>query len=239
MKSAPPVGENPEKAAQVQAMFDSIAERYDLLNRVLSMGVDRAWRAAAARAVLEHNPHDILDIATGTGDFAIAIQRLAPQARVVGSDFVPKMLELARQKAKNLGLEIPFEQADALDLPYAEGSFDALSCSFGFRNFADFRRGLEQFHRVLRVGGRCVILEFPPPPENLLGRLYGVYFRYILPKIGGLISGRPEAYRYLPESVIAFPKPEALAALMREVGFDSSYTILSAGLAAIHVGIKK
>jgi demethylmenaquinone methyltransferase / 2-methoxy-6-polyprenyl-1,4-benzoquinol methylase len=239
MKSAPPVGENPEKAAKVQAMFDSIAERYDLLNRVLSMGVDRGWRVAAAKAVLANNPRDVLDIATGTGDFAIAIQKLAPDAKVTGSDFVPKMLEIARTKAKAQGLEIPFEQADALNLPYANGSFDALSCSFGFRNFADFRRGLEEFHRVLRVGGRCVILEFPPPPENLLGQMYSLYFRHILPVIGGIVSGRPEAYKYLPESVIAFPKPEALAALMREVGFDSSYTILTAGLAAIHVGVKK
>jgi demethylmenaquinone methyltransferase / 2-methoxy-6-polyprenyl-1,4-benzoquinol methylase len=239
MKAAPPVGENPEKAAQVQAMFDSIAERYDLLNRVLSMGVDRGWRVAAAKAVLQHSPKDVLDIATGTGDFAIAIQKLAPFAKVTGSDFVPKMLEIARGKAKNLGLDIPFEQGDALALPYAANSFDAVSCAFGFRNFADFRRGLEEFHRVLRVGGRCVILEFPPPPENLLGRFYGLYFRHILPVIGGIVSGRPEAYKYLPESVIAFPKPQALAELMNEVGFDSSYTVLTAGLAAIHVGVKR
>lgn len=239
MKSAPPVGENPEKAAQVQAMFDSIAERYDLLNRVLSMGVDRGWRVAAAKEVLENSPKDVLDIATGTGDFAIAIQKLAPNAKVIGSDFAVKMLEIARTKAKAQNLEIPFEQGDALALPYADSSFDAVSCSFGFRNFADFKRGLEEFHRVLRVGGRCVILEFPPPPENLLGQVYTLYFKHILPRIGGLVSGRPEAYKYLPESVIAFPKPENLAKLMREVGFEPRYQILTAGLAAIHVGIKK
>ncbi len=239
MKSAPPVGENPEKAAQVQAMFDSIAERYDLLNRVLSMGVDRGWRVAAAKEVLENSPKDVLDIATGTGDFAIAIQKLAPNAKVIGSDFAVKMLEIARSKAKAQNLEIPFEQGDALALPYADSSFDAVSCSFGFRNFADFKRGLEEFHRVLRVGGRCVILEFPPPPENLLGQVYTLYFKHILPRIGGLVSGRPEAYKYLPESVIAFPKPENLAKLMREVGFEPRYQILTAGLAAIHVGIKK
>ncbi len=239
MKSAPQVGENPDKGKDVQAMFDSIASRYDLLNRVLSMGVDKGWRVAAAKEVLANNPKSVLDIATGTGDFAIAIQKLAPNAKVVGSDFANKMLEIARSKAKALNLEIPFEQGDALNLPYADSSFEAVSCSFGFRNFADFKRGLEEFHRVLAVGGRCVILEFPPPPENLLGQFYTLYFKHVLPVVGGMISGRPEAYKYLPESVIAFPKPEVLADLMRQVGFEARYTILTAGLAAIHVGVKR
>jgi demethylmenaquinone methyltransferase / 2-methoxy-6-polyprenyl-1,4-benzoquinol methylase len=232
------VGENPDKAEQVQAMFDSIAGRYDLLNRVLSLGVDRGWRTAATREVLANNPSDVLDVATGTGDFALTIKRLSPEANVVGSDFVPAMLAIARQKAKTQTLEIPFEEGDALNLPYADSSFDSLSCAFGFRNFADFRRGLQEFYRVLRPGGRCVILEFPPPPENLLGQAYGLYFRHVLPFVGGVISGRPEAYRYLPESVIAFPKPQVLANLMREVGFEPRFKVLSAGLAAIHVGIK-
>ncbi len=239
VKNAPQVGENPDKGKDVQAMFDAIAERYDVLNRVLSMGVDKGWRVAAAKEVLENNPKAVLDIATGTGDFAIAIQKLAPTAKVIGSDFAIKMLEIARVKAKTQNLEIPFEQGDALNLPYADNRFDAVSCSFGFRNFADFKRGLEEFYRVLQPGGRCVILEFPPPPENLLGQLYTVYFRHVLPFIGGVVSGKPEAYKYLPESVMAFPKPEALAALMREVGFEPRYRILTAGLAAIHVGVKK
>ncbi len=219
-------------------MFDSIAGRYDLLNRVLSAGVDRGWRVAAAREVLGNNPKDILDVATGTGDFAIAIKRLSPQSNVVGSDFVPKMLEIAREKAKKLNLEMPFEEGDALRLPYPDASFDSLSCAFGFRNFADFKKGLQEFHRVLRPGGRAVILEFPPPPETLLGSMYGLYFRSVLPFIGGVISGRPEAYRYLPESVIAFPKPETLAELMTSVGFQTRYRVLTGGLAAIHVGVK-
>jgi demethylmenaquinone methyltransferase / 2-methoxy-6-polyprenyl-1,4-benzoquinol methylase len=237
-REAPPVGENPDKAKRVQEMFDSIAGRYDLLNRVLSAGVDRGWRVAAAKEVLLNNPKDILDVATGTGDFAIAIKRLSPQSKVVGSDFAVKMLEIAREKAKHLNLEMPFEEGDALRLPYADASFDSLSCAFGFRNFADFKKGLQEFHRVLRPGGRAVILEFPPPPENLLGQVYGRYFRTVLPFIGGLISGRPEAYRYLPESVIAFPKPEILADLMKSVGFETRYRVLTGGLAAIHVGIK-
>ncbi len=222
----------------MQEMFDSIAGRYDLLNRVLSAGVDRGWRVAAAREVLQHNPKDVLDVATGTGDFALAIKKLAPEANVVGSDFANKMLEIAREKARKQNLNMRFEQGDALKLPYADASFDAISCAFGFRNFADFTRGLEEFRRVLRPGGRAVILEFPPPPENLLGRAYSFYFRTILPWLGGIISGRPEAYKYLPESVIAFPKPEALAQLMHRVGLEPRYRILTGGLAAIHVGVK-
>ena len=219
-------------------MFDSIAGRYDLLNRVLSAGVDRGWRVAAAKEVLMDNPRDVLDVATGTGDFALAIKKLAPTANVVGSDFANKMLEIAREKARKQNLSMRFEQGDALKLPYADASFDAISCAFGFRNFADFTRGLEEFHRVLRPGGRAVILEFPPPPENLLGRAYGFYFRTILPWLGGIISGRPEAYKYLPESVIAFPKPDALARLMQGVGLEPRYRILTGGLAAIHIGVK-
>jgi demethylmenaquinone methyltransferase/2-methoxy-6-polyprenyl-1,4-benzoquinol methylase len=219
-------------------MFDSIAGRYDLLNRVLSAGVDRGWRVAAAREVLQHNPKDVLDVATGTGDFALAIKKLTPEANVVGSDFVPKMLEIAREKAKKQHLTMRFEEGDALHLPYPDASFDAISCAFGFRNFADFTRGLKEFHRVLRPGGRAVILEFPPPPENLLGRAYSFYFRTILPWLGGIISGRPEAYKYLPESVIAFPKPEVLAQLMHSVGLEPRYRILTGGLAAIHIGVK-
>ena len=140
-------------------MFDSIAGRYDLLNRVLSMGVDRGWRTQATKEVLANNPKDVLDVATGTGDFALTIKKLSPQSRVTGSDFAVNMLEIARTKAAAQGLQIPFEQGDALNLPYADSSFDALSCSFGFRNFADFRKGLQEFKRVLRPGGRCVILE--------------------------------------------------------------------------------
>lgn len=220
-------------------MFDSIAGRYDFLNRVLSMGVDRGWRTTATQEVLANNPKDVLDVATGTGDFALTIKKISPETRVIGSDFAANMLEIAREKATKQHLEIKFEQGDALSLPYSDASFDAISCSFGFRNFADFNRGLEEFHRVLRPGGRCVILEFPPPPENLLGQVYGLYFRHVLPFIGGIISGRPEAYRYLPESVIAFPKPELLAKLMLEVGFEARFQVLTAGLAAIHVGVKK
>jgi demethylmenaquinone methyltransferase/2-methoxy-6-polyprenyl-1,4-benzoquinol methylase len=220
-------------------MFDSIAGRYDLLNRVLSLGVDRGWRTTAAGEVLAGSPCDILDVATGTADFALTLKRLAPGAEVVGVDFAERMLEIGREKASRMGLAVRLDRGDALNLPYPDESFDAISCAFGFRNFADFRRGLAEFHRVLRKGGRAVILEFPPPPGGLVGRAYRFYFLKVLPFVGGLISGKPQAYSYLPQSVVAFPAPEELWRLMEEAGFATRYRVLTGGLAAVHVGVKR
>lgn len=238
----PPLGEQPadpaRKAEGVRAMFASIAGRYDLLNRVLSLGVDRSWRRAASREALRHSPRDVLDVATGTADFALELARQAPGTRVVGCDFVPEMLEIGRQKARARGLDIVLEEGDALALPYPDASFDAVTCAFGFRNFADYARGLAEMWRVLRPGGRLVILEFPPPQRGLFGALFRLYFQRVLPRIGGLVSGNAAAYRYLPESVLAFPAPERLAQLMHATGFRTRYRLLSFGIAALHVGDK-
>lgn len=234
--AGPPAGESEGKAERVRDMFAAIAGRYDLLNRVLSLGVDRSWRAAAAREALERAPREVLDVATGTGDFALTIQAMAPEASVTGVDFVPGMLEIARDKAARLSQPVAFQEADALALPFPDASFDAVTCAFGFRNFADYRRGLAELARVLRPGGRLVILEFPPPPGGALGSLYRLYFQRILPVVGGLVSGRPEAYRYLPDSVLAFPEPERLRLMMQDAGLRSRYQLLTGGLAAVHVG---
>lgn len=234
----PPVGDKQDKGQDVQAMFASIAPRYDLLNRVLSLGVDKGWRRAAAQEALALNPQRILDVATGTADFALELKARAPQVDVTGSDFVPEMLAIGRVKATARHLDIRLEEGDALNLPYPDGSFDTVTCAFGFRNFADYARGLAEFHRVLTPGGRAVILEFPPPRPGLLGSLFRVYFQHILPRIGGLISGNAGAYTYLPESVLAFPPPEQLAQLMRATGFRTRYRLLTFGIAAIHVGDK-
>lgn len=234
----PPVGDRQDKARDVQQMFASIAPRYDLLNRVLSFGVDRFWRELATRAALQGRPSTLLDVATGTGDFALSLKRHSPQTHITGSDFVSQMLDIARQKASAQGLNIQFEEGDALHLPYASSSFDALTCSFGFRNFADYAAGLSEFARVLRVGGRLVILEFPPPSRGLFGTVFRFYFRQILPRIGGLISGNAGAYSYLPESVLAFPEPPELCRMMREAGFEVRYQELTFGIAGLWIGNK-
>ncbi|WP_291431083.1 ubiquinone/menaquinone biosynthesis methyltransferase, partial [Deinococcus sp.] len=215
-----------------------IAPRYDLLNRVLSLGVDKAWRRAAAQEALALNPARVLDVATGTADFALELKTRAPGAEVVGSDFVPQMLAIGREKAAARHIDIRLEEGDALNLPYPDGSFDSITCAFGFRNFADYERGLAEFWRVLAPGGRAVILEFPPPRPGLLGSVFRVYFQHVLPRIGGLISGNAGAYTYLPESVLAFPEPERLAGLMRATGLRTRYRLLTFGIAAIHVGDK-
>ncbi|WP_038048252.1 bifunctional demethylmenaquinone methyltransferase/2-methoxy-6-polyprenyl-1,4-benzoquinol methylase UbiE [Thermus caliditerrae] len=227
-----------EKAKRVRRMFSEIAPRYDLLNRLLSFGADLRWRRRAVGLALERRPARILDLATGTGDLALLLKQTAPGAEVVGADFAPPMLELARKKARERGLAVRFLEADALALPFPEGAFDAITIAFGFRNFADYRRALGELHRVLAPGGRLVILEFPPPPKGAFGLVYRVYFQRFLPLLGGLISGNFGAYRYLPESVEAFPPPETLKALMEEAGFSVRYELLTFGVAAIHVGDK-
>ncbi|MCH1927200.1 ubiquinone/menaquinone biosynthesis methyltransferase, partial [Shewanella sp. C31] len=184
----------------------------DLLNRLLSFGADLRWRREAVRLALEKAPRRILDLATGTGDLALLLKAKAPEAEVVGADFAPPMLEIARKKAGERGLEVRFLEADALALPFPEGAFDAVTIAFGFRNFADYEKALRELYRVIAPGGRLVLLEFPPPPQGAFGLVYRVYFGRVLPFLGGLISGNFGAYRYLPESVAAFPPPEALKA---------------------------
>ncbi len=233
------MNETEAKARVVREMFGEIAPRYDLLNRLLSGGVDQRWRRLAVRLATEKAPRRILDVATGTGDVALLLKRARPEAEVVGGDFTPQMLELARAKAERAGVDVRFVEADALALPFADASFDAITVAFGFRNFADYGRGLAEFQRVLAPGGRAVILEFPPPPKGFLGRAYRFYFWRLLPWIGGVISGKPEAYRYLPSSVERFPEPERLAEMMRAAGFaEVRWRRLTGGIAAVHVGDK-
>lgn len=227
-----------EKAKRVQQMFSEIAPSYDLLNRVLSAGVDRSWRVGAVRAALEKRPKRILDLATGTGDIALLLKKLAPDAEIVGGDFAQPMLELARQKARRSGLEIPFVEADALALPFADSSFEAVTIAFGFRNFADYNRALRELYRVIAPGGRLVILEFPPPPQSGLGVVYRFYFTRVLPLIGGLISRNAAAYRYLPLSVERFPDPDVLGTMMGSAGFHTHYQLYTGGIVALHLGDK-
>jgi len=219
-------------------MFSEIAPRYDLLNRVLSAGVDRSWRVAAVQAALAKNPKRILDLATGTGDIALLLKKAAPQAEVMGADFALPMLEIAQQKAQKAGLAIQFSEADALKLPFPENYFDAVTIAFGFRNFADYPEALRQLYRVIAPGGRLCILDFPPPPKGGLGTLYRFYFTKMLPLVGGLVSGNRAAYEYLPQSVARFPQPEALCTLMSLAGFSTSYRLFTSSITALHIGDK-
>lgn len=220
-------------------MFSTIAPRYDALNRLLSLGVDRRWRLQAAREALAGGGRRLLDVATGTGDLAFTLGAMAPEAQVTGVDFAEAMLERARGKAAGRPGRVRFEVGDGTELAFPEGSFDAVTIGYGLRNFVDIDAGLREFLRVLRPGGRLVVLEFPPPPGGAFGAVYRCYFQRVLPAVGGLVSGRASAYRYLPASVAAFPPPEALAERMRGAGFAGvRYRLQTFGISAIHVGEK-
>ena len=245
LKSQEP--KNQEKAHQVREMFGAIARRYDLLNRLLSLGIDRAWRREATARALEKvrlekvqgDAPRILDVATGTADLALALKKAAPRAEVIGVDFVSAMLELGRAKAAKQGVDVRLEQGDGLALDFPDNSFDALTIAYGLRNFADYEEGLSEFYRVLKPGGRLVVLEFPPPPKGPFGQLFRVYFLKVVPILGGLLSGRRSAYTYLPDSVLKFPKPAELAAMMEGAGFRNvRYTLQTFGVSALHVGDK-
>jgi demethylmenaquinone methyltransferase/2-methoxy-6-polyprenyl-1,4-benzoquinol methylase len=224
---------------QVQAMFARIAPRYDAANDVLSMGLHRLWRAAAVRRAGPKAGDRILDCATGTGDLAMAFKRAVGRSgEVTGTDFCADMLRLAPTKAARLGLDVTFEVADALALPYGDGRFDVSSMAFGIRNVDDPRRCLRELARVLKSGGRVVVLEFGQP-AGLFGALFRLYARLVMPLIGQALTGQRAAYEYLPRTAQAFPAGERFLAMMREVGVFRTVEAfpLVAGLAWIYVGV--
>lgn len=237
--AAPAGAGGPEQAARwVRRMFARIAPRYDLLNRLLSLGQDRRWRRRAALRVrpwLERPGARVLDLCCGTGDLLAALARLTRRdVLLAGCDFCRPMLLLARRKLPAAALV----EADALRLPLPDASLDLVTVAFGFRNLADYRAGLAEMRRVLRAGGAAAILEFSQPAGRLLAPLYAWYARRVLPRVGGWISGHPDAYRYLPESVTRFPSPAALAGWMRQAGFTHvEFELLSGGIVALHLGI--
>lgn len=226
------------KKENVKAMFDGIAPRYDLLNHLLSLGIDRRWRRNAVRQVAAGRPAKILDVATGTADLAIAIARALPEAQVTGVDLSPEMLAVGRRKA--MGLAVELREGDATALDFADGTFDAVSAAFGVRNFEHVEKGVGEMVRVLKTGGRLVVLEFSMPRDSLLARLFRLYFHRILPAIGGIVSGDGAAYRYLPESVDGFPAPAEFLKLMERSGLQECRAVsLTGGIAQIYVGIRE
>ena len=208
----------PEREA-VRSMFDRIAPRYDLLNRLLSAGTDVRWRRACIDFLELTRPSRLLDLCTGTGDVLIEFLGRDPGHRGLGVDFAAEMLTRGRAKLRGLGSRASLARADAEALPVREGTFDAATMAFGIRNVEDPARALVEARRALRPGGRLVVLEFSSP-DGLFGRLYGAYSRYVLPRLGALISGDAGAYRYLPASIRRFPDPDEFVARLRDAGFD-------------------
>jgi len=238
VKGTQPEGTQTEAEAsrKVREMFTQIAPSYDLLNHVLSMQLDRLWRARVARIlkpILRRPDAVVLDLCCGTGDLAMALARTG-SARVMGADFAHPMLVQAKAKT---AAKIPFLEADALRLPFAHASFDLLTAAFGFRNLANYEDGLREMLRVLKPGGTLAILEFTEPPDGMLGDLYRWYFRRVLPRIGGMLSGDRDAYTYLPRSVSRFFRPGQLRELMEKVGYtEVSYRVWTMGTVALHTG---
>ncbi len=239
-----PEGAQDERAAAatVRALFSAIAPRYDLLNHVLSLNVDRWWWRRTARTfahILARPGARVLDLCCGTGDMALALRRKAGREcpAILGVDFSHPMLQ--RAHTKFAGKNVTALEADALQLPFAGGRFDLVVTSFGFRNLANYDAGLREIHRVLADGGETGILDFSQP-RGLLGPLYGFYFRRVLPRIGTLISGVRGPYQYLPASVARFPEPEEMLERMRAAGFrDVSWTPYTFGIAGLFRGAKQ
>ena len=226
------------KARAVCDMFARISPRYDLLNRLLSLGIDRSWRRSLARALEVDGAGAVLDVACGTGDVALEIgRRVGPPTRVVGVDFCLSMLHLARRKAAPTGTgRLALVCGDGLALPFADGRFDRVSIAFGIRNVADLDRGLAELARVTSPGGLLGILEFSRPTCPPFRALYYLYFLHVLPLIGRLVSGDPEAYRYLPDSVLSFPERDDLARRLEAAGFSQvRHTDLTLGIVTLHV----
>lgn len=232
-----------EQAAQyVRGMFGQVAGKYDLLNHLLSFQVDRYWRNTTVRRVehiLRRPGMKVMDLCCGTGDLLLALkQRASEKTLVLGSDFCHPMLVGAATKAGQRNAFTPLFEGDGLQLPLADKSLDLVTVAFGFRNFANYRKGLKELRRVLKPGGMLAILEFSTPPNPVIHGVYGVYSRRILPMIGGLVSGSKEAYTYLPESVRKFPGAEALAAEMEGAGYTRvKFERMTFGVVALHTGL--
>lgn len=228
------------KKKEVALMFDNIARRYDLLNHLLSFNIDRIWRRKAIAILQPHHPRLILDVATGTGDFALAALQMNPE-KVTGVDISEAMLAKGVQKILRKGLQdkIEFRVGDAENLPFPENTFDGVISGFGVRNFEDTGKGIREMCRVLRKGGRVVILEFSMPRKSPFRQLYRTYFSLVLPMIGRLISRDRSAYTYLPDSVNAFPDGERFLDLLRQGGFgECTQKPLTFGVATIYTGLK-
>ncbi len=219
-----PYSHQGEKTQQVEAMFDGIAPTYDFLNHTLSLGIDKGWRTKAIKALGRHEPRRVLDVATGTGDFAIQTARLLHPAEIVGVDISEGMMDVARRKVEEQrdalqGTSISFAKEDCLHLSFVDASFDAVTVAYGVRNFQDLDAGLAEMYRVLRPGGHLLIVELATPPRFPMRQLFYLYSHIIMPLAGKLISGDSRAYSYLPATMEAFPQGEVMEEILSSAGF--------------------
>lgn len=240
MQKVTPYQTEESKREQVAQMFDNIAFRYDFLNSLLSLGIHKVWRKKCVRLLEPHQPKVILDVATGTADFALECVKLNPE-KIIGVDISEGMMAFGRKKIKQKQLEnlITLECGDAETLNFPDNHFDAIVVGFGVRNFENLEKGLQNLHRILKPGGRLVILEFSNPRNKLIKWLYNFYFNKVTPFIGRMFSKDIRAYTYLPESVKAFPDNENFTAILKTLKYENtSFKSLSFGIAAIYVGQK-
>ena len=234
-----PYKEDGGKARQVEEMFDSIAPAYDFMNRAMTLGIDRWWRHVAVKIVGKTRPRRILDVATGTGDFAIALYNKIKPRHVVGIDLSQGMLDVARVKVEKRGLTnaIALQQGDCLELPFDDKEFDAVTVAFGVRNFEHLLQGYEQMHRVLSPGGMLCVIELSTPENRIIRWFYDIYTLHIIPWFGTLKSGDRSAYRYLPLSIAAVPQGNDMLNIMREAGFkDCKVKRMTFGTCSIYTG---
>lgn len=235
-----PYGEG-AKTEQVRQMFDSIAPAYDFMNRAMTLGIDIWWRRLAVKRLKRLQPARVLDVATGTGDFAIQLYRSLNPQHITGIDLSQGMLDEAHRKTREKGLEevISFEQGDCMALPMADGTFDAVTVAFGVRNFEHLQQGYQEMARVLRPGGMLCVLELSTPTNPVIRWFYDLYTLHIIPAIGALKSGDKSAYRYLPQSIAAVPQGDEMLQLMRNAGLrDATYKRLTFGTCTIYTAYK-
>lgn len=236
----PDAGSKLSKKEQVADMFNNIAGKYDFLNHFLSLGIDKGWRKKAIAEIAKVQPKTILDVATGTGDLAIAASKLNPE-KIIGIDIAAQMLDVGRQKLKEKGLTelISMQVGDSEALPFADNSFDAITCAYGVRNFEHLEAGLKEMCRVLRPGGKLAILEFSHPKQFPVKQGYQFYFKYILPTLGKLVSKHSTAYSYLPESVMAFPEGQRFCGILAQCGFkEPKARPLTFGITTLYTATK-
>lgn len=229
-----------KKASSIRKMFDAIAPEYDRLNRLISFGLDSAWRRSAVKLVSRTGARSLLDLAAGTGDFTIALARALPTARIVAADLSQNMLREADRKFVERGLsQVSTVQCNALHMPFREGRFDAITCAFGVRNFSDLRQGLSEMYRILRPGGVAVILELCEPDRPISRGLYKLHAFGVIPMLGAMLGNNRKAYAYLPESIHRMTQREGMTEVLEELGFErASFRVFPPGVCAMYVAYK-